>query len=156
MRMILVPVDFSDVTKVLLDESAKLAKAIGAQVVLLHVVAPHTVAPESIQWGIAVPAAHTAEEWAEEQLARLRLQLHADGVVTHMLRLTGDAAKEIVKQAEKLAVDYLVMGAPRHAALYEFVLGSTLQAVLRRSTRPVLVVPASKEGRASGHGGGAA
>lgn len=157
MRTILVPVDFSDVTKVLVDEAAKLAKAVGAQVVLLHVVAPHTVAPEAIQWGIAVPASRTVEELAEEHLARLKLQLDAYGVVAHMLRLSGEAAKEIVKQADKLAVDYLIMGAHRHAALYDLVLGSTTQAVLKQARRPVLVVPAGQMERSgSGRGGSAA
>jgi nucleotide-binding universal stress UspA family protein len=54
---------------------------------------------------------------------------------------TGDASRLIVDTATKSAADLIVMGVAPRSWMDEMVSGSTLRAVLRRATVPVLVVP---------------
>ena len=143
--MILAPLDFSNATPGVVDEAANLARAIDGHVVLLHVVwvpqAELRYATEiaSLQARSAIEAA------AEQQLAKIKEDLRARGITAHMLCLLGEPSTKIVEQAEKLAVDYTVMGSHGHSAFHDLVLGSTTNAVIKRSKRVVVVVPVPKE-----------
>jgi nucleotide-binding universal stress UspA family protein len=146
MKMILVPLDFSDATASVVEEAARLAKAIDAHVILLHVVRLLTPVPRySTERTNLAEAIRVTEAAAEEELERTKIDLCTRGIAVHTLRLTGNAATDIVEQAEKLDVDYIVMGSHGHTAFYDLVVGSTTSAVLRRSRRVVLVVPAPKK-----------
>jgi nucleotide-binding universal stress UspA family protein len=52
----------------------------------------------------------------------------------------GQPAAQIVVAAEEKAVDLIIMGGYRHRALLEWVIGSTVDRVLRSTPLPVLVV----------------
>jgi nucleotide-binding universal stress UspA family protein len=60
----------------------------------------------------------------------------------------GDAVDEILKTAEKLDSDIIILGAHGKGILTYTFLGSVPQKVLRRSRRPVLVVPIPKDATA--------
>ena len=53
----------------------------------------------------------------------------------------GDPADEILKAAKKVSADLVVMGTQGQKAPRRLFFGSTAEAVLRRSTVPVLAVP---------------
>jgi nucleotide-binding universal stress UspA family protein len=53
-------------------------------------------------------------------------------------------AEEILNQADELNADLIVMGTHGHGAMYNLLVGSVTKGVLKRSTRPVLLVPAPK------------
>ena len=55
--------------------------------------------------------------------------------------VNGDPAEEILKTASRLGADLIVMGTQGHRGPKRLFFGSTADAVLRRSTVPVLVVP---------------
>jgi nucleotide-binding universal stress UspA family protein len=148
MKMILVPLDFSDAAAGVVDEAAKLATAIPGRIILMHVVRTLTALPHSsTEMAHLALATKALEATAEDQLGRIKTELRTRGIAVQTLRLTGNAATDIVAQAEKLGVDYVVMGSHGHSALYDLVIGSTTSAVLRRSRRPVVVVPAPKEAK---------
>ena len=44
-------------------------------------------------------------------------------------------------RSASLGADLIVLGSHGHTAAYDLLIGSTTQTVLRRSPRPVLVVP---------------
>jgi nucleotide-binding universal stress UspA family protein len=52
----------------------------------------------------------------------------------------GPPDQAVLKVANELDVDLIIMGAHRHTVIGEVVLGSTTQKVLHTATRPVLVV----------------
>ena len=58
--------------------------------------------------------------------------------------VNGDPAEEILKVARRLGVDLIVMGTQGHRGPKRLFFGSTADAVLRRSTVPVLVVPPTR------------
>ena len=57
----------------------------------------------------------------------------------------GDAVDKILKTAEDLSSDIIILGAHGKGILTHTFLGSVPQKVLRRSRRPVLVVPIPKD-----------
>jgi nucleotide-binding universal stress UspA family protein len=55
--------------------------------------------------------------------------------------VNGEPAVEIIKAARRVPADLIVMGTQGHRGPKRLFFGSTADAVLRRSTGPVLVVP---------------
>jgi len=65
--------------------------------------------------------------------------------VSSILVHEGDAVDEILKTAEKCNSDVIILGAHGKGSLSHTFLGSVSEKVLRRSRRPVLVVPIPKD-----------
>jgi nucleotide-binding universal stress UspA family protein len=59
----------------------------------------------------------------------------------------GEAAEAITQAAERLVVDAIVLASHGRGGVMQSILGSVSHAVVRRSRRPVLVVPSSSTGR---------
>jgi nucleotide-binding universal stress UspA family protein len=75
------------------------------------------------------------------------LQAHAEsvraqGLEATALLLQGPVAATILEEAERLAVDTIVMASHGHGAMFDLLVGSIGHAVLRSAKVPVLVVPA--------------
>ena len=54
----------------------------------------------------------------------------------------GQLIDSILKEAGRVDAGMIIMGSHGHGAFYELLVGSVTEGVLRRSDRPVLVVPA--------------
>jgi nucleotide-binding universal stress UspA family protein len=66
-------------------------------------------------------------------------------IISSIIVHEGDAVDEILKTAEDLSSDIIILGAHGKGILAHTFLGSVPQKVLRRSRRPVLVVPIPKD-----------
>jgi nucleotide-binding universal stress UspA family protein len=62
------------------------------------------------------------------------------GKTVHIDLAEGDAAEEICQAAEREGVDLICVGSKRRGLLEKVVLGSVAESVLRRTSRPVLIV----------------
>lgn len=146
---ILTPVDFSGITDAVVNRAVVIAKALNARVVLLHVLQPPVITGgygpfmENIGEVVLV-----AEKSVAKQLARLQDRLAAEGLEVDSLQFTGAPVANILKQAEKLNADFIVMGSHGHTAFYDLLVGSTTHGVLLRSPCPVIIVPAQKKKKA--------
>ena len=65
--------------------------------------------------------------------------------VSAILVHEGDTVNEILKTADKLKSDIIIMGAHGKGILSHTFLGTVPEKVLRRTRRPVLVVPIPKD-----------
>ena len=70
------------------------------------------------------------EEQLGENVARPRI------VIKH-----GHVADTILRTADDIDVDLIIMGTHRHTALGKLILGSVADKVMRASSRPVLLMP---------------
>jgi nucleotide-binding universal stress UspA family protein len=61
-------------------------------------------------------------------------------IVENTIVITGQPVDEIVSHAEKVDADMIVMGSHGQGMLADVTMGSTSRRVLRRSSRPALVV----------------
>jgi nucleotide-binding universal stress UspA family protein len=161
MKCILVPIDFSDVTQPVIDLARQLAKALGAEIHLVHVkeltaaATPGTlgyglagmseVAPIS---GVPVPGFESMlqpipeNQGQKSKLAKWQKEIADEGIKVSLHEPTGVVAEEILNQADELNADLIVMGTHGHGAMYNLLVGSATKGVLKHSRRPVLLVPA--------------
>jgi nucleotide-binding universal stress UspA family protein len=139
---ILVPIDLSAATAPVLDAVRGIAARDRAQVVLLHVAEPD---PEFVGYEAGSDGVRdqVAQQYRSEHRA---LQAHAeslraDGIDTTALLIRGPTAATILREAQRLPADLLVMATHGHGAVFDLVVGSVSHAVLRGTTVPLLLVP---------------
>jgi nucleotide-binding universal stress UspA family protein len=144
MKRILVCVDFSDVTERVLSESARMASALNANIHLVHSVPGDSdvimFSPGAMPY---ISATATARDTSTQtaQLKACAQKLRRMGVQTYEELLEGPTVEKIIEEAERLDADRIVIGSHGHGAFYQLIVGSVTEGVLRRSRRPVLVVP---------------
>ena len=138
-KKILVPVDLADDHPREITFAADLARMLGAQVILLHVVdyVP-TVLPVELPAGYPTPQLDVVRESAERKLAEVAKRFEGLDVVPKVE--IGAAAHEIVACAEREEVDQIVVGSHRHGAIARIVLGSVAERVARTAPCPVTIV----------------
>src|SRR5882724_1932938 len=126
MKTILVAVDTSGSADSVVTESAVLARAHNARVVLLTVVQPPLITSEYTPMieNIAEITAAAAKA-AARHLASIQKRLSAGGIEAVGVQAMGAPVTHILEQARKHAVDYVVMGSHGHRALYDLLVGST-------------------------------
>lgn len=136
-RHLLVPLDGSALAEAVLPATAALAERLGASLTLLHVMerdAPATIHGER----------HLTDEGdAERYLAEVqrRLALGDRPVARHVHEAKeGDVALAIVRHAEELRVDLIVLSPHGRGGLRELVMGSIAQRVLQRGPAPIFLV----------------
>ncbi|GAA6749764.1 universal stress protein [Thermus antranikianii] len=140
-RSLLLPTDGSPAAEAGVKEGLRLAKALGARVAFLYVLEP--IGPRLFLGPETLPYYQDlVEDMRKEGMAALdRATLMAEelgvGFEAHLLE--GRAAEVILKEAAKH--DLLVMATHGRSRLDAALLGSVTQEVVRRSPKPILVVP---------------
>lgn len=138
---VLAVTDFSAPARHAADRAARLAHESNSALTLLHVL-PGNALQELRQW---LGADHAMErqlhDEARQQLQALASDLHAKWQVqAGVLSASGSVIDEIGREADAMDASLLVLGARGAGFLRRMVLGSTSERLLRRTTRPVLVV----------------
>lgn len=156
-KRILVAVDLSDVTSAMLETASLLAVQFGAKLYLVHVAkVPNTYVAHGGGAQFDFDPSYTilsrdeiAHQLREEhrELQEHGSRLEDEGVQVAALLLPGDPLVKILEEAGKLEVDLIVMGSHGHGAIYELLVGSVTEGVLRKARCPVLVVPSERESR---------
>lgn len=148
---LLVPIDFSEGSRTLVQHAAELAKPLGAVVHLLHVAEPvpaYVPVGASMDVIASTPVNLETENLApaEERLKQLAATIQSDELEVEIKVVPGLAVEEILDQAERLRAKYIVMASHGHGALYHLFSGSVVTGVLKHATQPVLVVPVRTAG----------
>ena len=138
---ILAATDFSAHARHATDRAALLAHETGARLTLMHALSGSALA-ELRQW---LGAGHAGEQQLVEQTRRSLEQAATElgaarRVAVHTHLGTGAAVDCIGQQADAVNADLLVLGARGSGFLRRLVLGTTAERLLRRTTRPLLVV----------------
>ncbi len=139
---LLVAIDLSPASAKVIEVARQIAQATAAHVYVLHVAEPE---PDfmGFEAGPDVVRDQVAEEFrqAHRAVQAFAESLREDGVETSALLVRGPTAQTALTEAERLAVDLIIVGSHGHSALYDVLVGSYSAAILRSSSRPVLVVP---------------
>lgn len=142
MKTILVCIDFSDITQRVVQTATQLATALGSRVLLLHVAPPE---PDFVPYEVGPQAERDAVakllRQEHQKLQVLEQQLINEDVSVEALMVQGPAAQKILQEARVMNADLIVMGSHGHGAVYELLVGSVTETVLRKTHAPVLVVP---------------
>lgn len=126
-RIILVPIDFSPVSEAVIALASEEARASNGRLHLIHV----SRRSESLS------AFDREKQDMEALVAECRREgIQVESEVTH-----GDPCEEVLSAIERLKPALVVVGSHGHGAVYGLVAGSVAEALLRKSTCPVLVAP---------------
>lgn len=142
MSTTLVPIDFSDITPLVVGEAAELARSTGSTLVLLHVALPDPVFV-GFEAGPQVVQDAVERDFQEDhrRLGELRDGLVQRGIATEYLHFEGSTAEVILREASRLGAGLIVMGSHGHGALYHLFAGSVAGSVLQKAVCPVLLIP---------------
>ncbi|MEZ0227292.1 MAG: universal stress protein [Planctomycetota bacterium] len=139
---ILVPVDFSAVSDVVLDRAIALAADYQADVTLLHAIEPPFFGFDDAQEAKARgEAGERLRELVQGRVRELR-KLHAWRGVIVTETVVGVPAEEIVDAIDRLDASTVVIGLKPHSALSHAVRPSTTDRVIRRARCPIVIVRA--------------
>jgi nucleotide-binding universal stress UspA family protein len=148
-------VDFSDATPSVLREARKWAERMSARLWLMHVTAPD---PDFVGYELdptamrdAVARRYHDEHRRLESAAR---ELREAGLDTTALLIQGPTVETILKEADKLKVDAILLGSHGHGVIHDLLVGSTTKGIIRLATCPILLVPPHDKGSGISTGDG--
>ena len=158
-KRILYATDLSDNSTYAFGYAINLAKKHDAQIIILHVI--------DIMMGIPVSVVGTylKEKQLEENLQKRTTQVTEEinnrlkqfvdtkvaddpesaGIVASIEICQGYPADEIIKQADDLDCDLIVMGTHGKGIVGQAFFGSVAKKVLRRVRKPVFIIPLPEE-----------
>jgi len=139
-RHILVPTDFSPISRKAVRYARPLAKRLGARITLLHVVAPLQYEADYGYGPVTrcVPD-ETAIRTARRRLGSLACS-NCQATQTAALVRSGSAPDEIVNAARRLKADLIVIGESSPARTSSGAALTTAETTLRGTPCPVIVV----------------
>ena len=158
MQRILVPVDFSDVSRAATHYAIGLSEQFNPTIDILHIWdLPAFLSPYPIQGGAgSTPAsiADYARQRVDEAMTSFMADLDGDinraMDAQHTLHLikhvkTGEPAAVILDMAQEMKHDLIVMGTHGRSGLAHLFIGSVTERVMREAPCPVLAVPPKTE-----------
>ena len=136
-KTILYPTDFSGPSEYALQVACSLARDYGAKLVVLHVDMPPVTMGEVIS--SMDPEEYKEKLWAEFR----RLETSEPGIRDLRVEtklVEGNPAKEILRTANEIKPELIVMGTHGRTGLSRLLMGSVAEEVVRKSPFPVLTV----------------
>lgn len=132
LQSILLATDFLPASHEAAQAAVRLANKYGSRVTPLHVLEPIPT------WPVTLP-----HEWQEatEPLEKLANHLTAQNVsVAEPVMAVGSAADQIVRKAQEVNADLIVIGAGEKTHFERLAAGPVAEAVIARASQPVLAV----------------
>jgi nucleotide-binding universal stress UspA family protein len=123
-KRVMVPLDGSELAQVALTHALEMCRAFKATLVLLHVRDGRKGSPEA----------------SRRYLDFVRKRQAAASVPIELAVREGAVAEALVRAADEEKIDVIVMATHGRTGLQRVVYGSVAEAVLRSSTKPVLLV----------------
>jgi len=140
-KRILVPTDFSDVSRRALDYAEEVARKFGSELVVAHASQfLNPIAPPEALWIDQGRAQQLIVQQNEEQLEQIGEALRSDGFQAQTVSDIGPVGDEILRTAETRKVDLIVMATEGKKGFDRLLLGSDTEHVIRRAECPVLVI----------------
>ena len=148
MKRILAFLDFSAVTPAVVRIARDIARAFGSELALVHVVESEAEFIDTASQDDISPEA-VAGRAHQRQLEILNLALKKEGInsTTQIVKAKSpheNVVGKILQEMTMSSPDLIVIGAHSHGRLYQLLVRSVTDAVVRRATCPVLIVPSDK------------
>lgn len=139
-KRILVPLDRSGASELVMPLVADAARGAGATVRLLHVARPRTHVVDK-EGHVVVYADQEMSSVESEAMDYLRtLELSLDGVDVEMAVRFGNPVAEILQEAESFGADLIAVVTEGRSALGRAMLGSVAEQILKRAAAPVILL----------------
>lgn len=151
MKTIIALVDLSDLTFKVLKQAHALATAFHSEVIILHVMAK---VPVVVDVGLVSPVVMqdpppAVAQAQSSQLLEMRDSLIKFGVRASVEELTDASVDAVLAATRRCNADLIILGSHHHSTIYNLLVGSVADDVLKRAHCPVLVVPSDEEVKGS-------
>jgi len=142
MKTILAAIDLSRVADLEVVAAADLAQELGGTLVLVTVLAEPAFLKEYaplLENITEITAPH--ERAVRKRLESMRAKLEANSVRAEVVVCRGAVAANILDAANNRDAAFIVIGSHGQGGLFELILGSTTQRVLKGARQPGVVIP---------------
>jgi len=136
-KKILLGLDGSKGSFKALEEAVALAKEFGAE---LHTISVEEVPHYAGTVGEVVEAKDLADHKFHEAIVQARAMAHREGIEIQAHVIVGHEVKTILEFVKSHGFDLLVVGFMGHSAIYDRMMGSTCQSLVRLAPCTVMVV----------------
>lgn len=139
---ILVPTDFSELSKVAVFYAARLAKKLKADVILLAVININASAASSIRWEkLQEEMIKIANEDAAKLIQQIKDEIKGKLSISYQYNV-GFPVQDIIESFTVTNnIDLVIMGTKGATGLKKVLMGSNAAAVIDNSSKPVIAVP---------------
>lgn len=154
MKKVLIALDYDPTAQKVAEEGFKLAKTMGAEVILLHVISDPVYYSSTDYSPIMGFTGYMNSDPLQlntlEMLKTASLNFldksrnHLGDANIQTVVEEGDFADSILKTAKKLHVDIIVLGSHSQKWLENIVMGSVTEEVVRHTTIPLFIIPTKK------------
>jgi len=151
MKKVLIALDYDKTAKKVAEAGYAMAKAMNAEVVLLHVISDpvyyssteyspimgltDSLSVDPLQFDNADRLQKVSQHFLDDSKKHL-----GDPTIQTILD-EGDFADSILKAANNLHAEFIVMGSHSHKWLENIIMGSVTEKVLRHTSIPLFIVP---------------
>jgi nucleotide-binding universal stress UspA family protein len=140
-RKFLVATDFSAGARDAAEAALRLAEKFDARLIFLHALDRPSYTVRYVQeWSVSLPAAPPRPEELEPEWEAFLSGLPLDKFDWEKTAVEGEAAATIVRQAEEVKADMIIMGTHGRSGLPYMLLGSVAEKVVRAAQIPVLSI----------------
>ena len=145
MKKILIALDYDDTSMKVAEHGFSMANAMNAEVRLLHVISEKPLYYSSYIFvsELKVNIEKDLKNSTRQFLDKVKKHLGDESVITVLKE--GDIASNILETAKGLDIDVIVMGSHSRKWLENIIMGSETEAVLRKTTVPLFIVPTKKQ-----------
>jgi len=141
MKKILVPIDFSDNSKIALNTAKRTALRIDASLIVMHAYQPFipvATVPESVT---SLSFVKEMESDQKSQLSQVVEMLKNEGMVAEELWVEGTTVDAIVGSAKQINADLIILGRTGKGGFLDKLIGTSATKVAMDAHCPVLIVP---------------
>jgi nucleotide-binding universal stress UspA family protein len=145
LKKILVPIDFSEFSFRALAQAHELAKDVGAELHLLHVVVPHmTLIPLALARDVELTREMAREasmvSEAEEELARIKKDQLGGSAKVSTSVVSGPPVLKIGEYAKDHHIDLILLSTHGRTGIEHMLIGSVAEKLVRTAPCSVLVL----------------
>ena len=139
---ILVPIDGSETSMIVMKEAIKLGKALNSKITVVQVMALDPfIADAYVKTGQTNDLIERTRTYLLDILEQAKQEFANEGITVETKLHEGFVVhEEIIQAAQELNADLIVMGSHGRTGVRKLVLGSVAQKVLGESHIPVLIV----------------
>jgi nucleotide-binding universal stress UspA family protein len=144
-KKVMIALDYDETAQKVAETGFMLAKAMNAETILLHVISerPLYYSAYTYMRELEVDIIDDLRKSTQDFLDKTKKHLGGESIETVLTE--GEIAYSILKTAGELNVDIIVMGTHSRKWLENIILGSEAEAVLRKTTIPLYIVPTKKQ-----------
>ncbi len=136
-KKVLAPIDFSEYSTDAMRSAWELARDLGAEMHIVHVVAPHHTFLDQQSTEIARESAMA--EQAEEELIRIRKADFANSPKITTVVLRGAPAVKLAEYARENQIDLIMIATHGHTGPNGIIIGSVAEKLARNAPCSVLI-----------------